>query len=302
MDKALKENENILPDSKYKQQLIESGLIEEKKIKSINPQTAYKSFKTYEKEIDEINIKENNKITAVINISLEREQRILNSFENFKKMNGLKNKEDDWKYENEREIKENIEIKINGKIINFSYFYKFPKEGTYKIQYSFKKNMTKINHLFSDCNSIKNLNFSKFNSRNVTDMSYMFYNCQSLESINLLNFNTRNVNNMSNMFSYCNKLTDLDLSSFDTQNVTNMSYMFIDCLKLKKLDLSHFNTSNLKDMNSMFYGCNSLTDLYLSNFNTKSVTDMNELFHNCDSLKKKRIITKDNKILKEFIN
>ena len=43
-------------------------------------------------------------------------------------------------YENESEIKDNIEIIINEKKIEFSYTYKFEKEGTYKIIYYFKKN------------------------------------------------------------------------------------------------------------------------------------------------------------------
>ena len=52
--------------------------------------------------------------------------------------------DDDWKYENEKEIKENIEIKIEGKYIDFSYYYKFPKSGKFKIEYSLKNNLTKL--------------------------------------------------------------------------------------------------------------------------------------------------------------
>ena len=39
------------------------------------------------------------------------------------------------KYKNEKEIKENIIIKINGKVIEFTYRYKFEKEGKYNIEY-----------------------------------------------------------------------------------------------------------------------------------------------------------------------
>ena len=41
---------------------------------------------------------------------------------------------DDCKFENEKEIKENCEIKINDKIIPFNYFHKFKKKGKYKIE------------------------------------------------------------------------------------------------------------------------------------------------------------------------
>ena len=56
-------------------------------------------------------------------------------------------------------------------------------------------------------------------------------------------------------------------------------------------------------MTDMFYCCKSLTNLNLSNFNTQNVTDifqMMGMFSGCNSLNKKNLITKDNKVLKEF--
>ena len=52
------------------------------------------------------------------------------------------------KCSNEKEIKENIEIKINGKLIKFTYYYQFNKEGKYTIEYSFKNNVTKTCYMF----------------------------------------------------------------------------------------------------------------------------------------------------------
>ena len=49
---------------------------------------------------------------------------------------------------NEKEIKENILIKINGKIIELSYYYKFKEEGKYTIEYLFKNNLTKTCFMF----------------------------------------------------------------------------------------------------------------------------------------------------------
>ena len=72
---------------------------------------------------------------------------------------------DDWKYENEKEIKENIEIKINEKIIKFSYHHKFENEGKYIIEYSFKKDLINTNYMFSYCNSLINLNLSNFDTQ-----------------------------------------------------------------------------------------------------------------------------------------
>ena len=64
---------------------------------------------------------------------INKDVQIINSFENCKRRQEWEDEEDDYKFENEKEIKENIEIKIEGKIIDFSYYYKFKKEGKYKI-------------------------------------------------------------------------------------------------------------------------------------------------------------------------
>ena len=92
----------------------------------------------------------------------------------------MKYDKDDYKYENEKEIKENCEIKINNSIIPFSYFYKFKLTGKYKIQYSFKILLSKINYMFYGCSSLININLSNFNTQNVTNMRWMFYGCSSL--------------------------------------------------------------------------------------------------------------------------
>ena len=234
---------------------------------------------------NELNININNIIIGEIYIKeedVDKDIQIINSFENAKKENQWKDK--DGEYENEKEIKENIEIKINGKLIEFTYYYKFNKEGKYKIEYSFKNNLTKTLFMFCDCKSLINLDLSNFNTQNVTNMSYMFSGCNSLTNLNLSNFNTQNVTNMSYMFYDCNSLTNLNLSNFNTQNVTNMSGMFYDCNSLTNLNLSNFNTQNITDMSFMFYHCISITNLDLSNFNTKNATNMNNMFYECNSL------------------
>ena len=309
--------ENKIPESLFKKQLIESGLINKEIIQNIN----------YKKLFDKyINYNKYNYISGKIYVdsgNINRDYQIINSFENYKKVNVLIDNENDWKYENENEIKENIEIKINGKPINFSYNHKF-KNGRYNIKYIFKNNLTKINHLFAGCNCLKNLDFSNFNTNNITNTSYMFYGCQELSNINFSNFNTKNVNDMSYMFYNCRNLTNLTLP-FSTENVTNMCYMFYDCINLNNLFLS-FNTENVTNMGYMFYNCRSITDLNLSSFYTPKVIDMSEMFngcrslqsinlsnfdtknaivmismfYNCIALKKENILTKDSRILQKY--
>ena len=301
-DKNVIKNVNKLPDSKFKEQLSKTGLIKKEKIEKLDTQTVYNSYKNYEKEV---NSNKNNKIIGEITISvfdIKERTQIINSFENVKELNNYKNKENDWKYENKKEIEDNIQIRINDEIKNFRYYYRFKKQGTYKIEYIFKNPLTKTNHMFFGCKNIIKLDFSNFDTSQVTNMSNMFYNCNSLKKINLANFNTENVDNMSSMFSFCNSLLNLNLSFFNTQNVTDMSYMFIDCNSLLNLDLSNFNTENVVNMSYMFSGNRKLTDLNLSNFNTQntnSITD--DMFYDCN-LMKKNVITSDEKIVKELVH
>ena len=62
------------------------------------------------------------------NEDINKDIRIINSFEECKRIYNRKDDKDDYKYENEKEIKEICKIEINNKIIPFSYFYKFKEK------------------------------------------------------------------------------------------------------------------------------------------------------------------------------
>ena len=288
-DQNIVNNENKIPDTKFKKELIKVGLIKKEKVEEVNTKKLYNNFRDYEKHVNQIQKDKNvliidnrinngisggnftttnndminrNFIIGEINIrsdDIYKFTRVINSFENFKRETNLSEQEDDWKFNNEKELRENIEIKINGKIMPFSYYYKFPVKGKYNIQYSFKKCLTKTNHMFWGCKSIINLNLSNFNTQNVTNMSHMFGGCNTLQSLTLFNFNTQNVTNMHRMFLCCYLLKNLNLSTFNTQNVTDMGFMFGGCYSLTNLNLSNFNTLKVFDMLGMFDGCNSLS-------------------------------------------
>ena len=259
-----------------------------------NNENNLKLIKKYENIIiGEINIKPDD---------ICKDIQIINSFENVKRLKKWSNREDDLEYENEKEIKENIEIKINGKLIQFSYYYKFEKEGKYEIEYSFKNNLTKTNHMFYFCESLTNLDLSNFNTFNINNIKNMFLGCKSLINLNLSNFNAGKVTDMSCMFDNCNSLINLNLSNFNTQNVTDMSFMFDNCYSLKDLDLSSFNTQNVTDMSYMFYNCKSLININLSNFNTQNVIKMISMFSYCESLKDLKLSNFITKKVKEMNN
>ena len=232
------------------------------------------------------NYSNNNYITAEIYISdynADKDIRIINSYEQSKRE--FLTIKGDYKNENEKEIQENCEIKVDDKIIPFSYFCKFKFKKKYKIIYTFKNKLKNINYLFYRCNFLINLNLSNFNAQNVTNMESMFSCCRTLANLNLLNLNTQNVTNMESMFSYCRSLKSLNLSNFNTQNVTNMKYMFFECNSLTNINLSNINTQKVTSMEYMFSWCNSLENLDLSSFNTRNVSNMKSMFSWCNSLK-----------------
>ena len=165
-----------------------------------------------------------NYIIAEINIGedkIDEDIRIMNSFEEAKRENEWMDREDDYKFENEKEIKEKCIIKINNKIISFNYYNKFNEKGKYKIEYLFNEIIIKTDYMFYECNSLTNINLSNFNTQNVTDMGYMFYGCNSLTNINLSNFNTQNVTDMGSMFYKCKSLKKKNVITNDNK-ILNM--------------------------------------------------------------------------------
>ena len=49
-----------------------------------------------------------------------------------------------------------------------------------------------MNHMFSKCPSLIELNISNFNTNYITDISYMFQECILLKTFDLSNFNNTN--------------------------------------------------------------------------------------------------------------
>ena len=229
-------DENDIPDSEFKKQLIDFGLIKKEKIEKMNPKELIKKFKKFENAINNNTI---NSIKGEIYIdsnNTNKNIQIINSFENYQRTRNVELNENDNINMNEQEIKENIEIKINGKTINFTYLYQFESNGVYQIEYIFKKFLKKTNHMFADCKYITNFDFSNFNTEYNENMSYMFSGCESLIKLDLSNFETQNVKNMNNMFYNCNSLKNLNLSNFDTKNVTEMNNFLALCDSLINLN------------------------------------------------------------------
>lgn len=148
------------------------------------------------------------------------------------------------------------------------------------------ENVTNMFGMFDSCKSLKSLNLSSFNTSKVKQMGYMFKNCESLTALDLSSFNTENISDYGSMFYRCKSLTTLDLSSFNSKEILNTSCMFTGRFALKTLDLSSFDTSKTTDMPSMFSGCSALETIYASSaFTTDNVTNDFSMFLNCRKLK-----------------
>ena len=275
----------------YEEEKPEPPIIEQKNkdiTQGIPPIILYQKNKDITQGIPPINIdRNNNYINAEINIdknNVNKLIRIINSYEEYKRLHLYLKVYDESKYENEKDIKD-CQIKIDGNQFNFGYYHIFSTPGKHKIQYSFPSFLTNTDFMFADCEYLENIDFQNFNTKYIYNMSFMFYRCTSLKYINLINFFTNRVTDMSSMFNGCESLDNLDLSYFNTKNVNNMSRMFFCCKSLQKLNVSNFNTEEVFNMYSMFSGCIALEDLNLSSFNTRNVKNMSRMFSGCCSLK-----------------
>lgn len=152
------------------------------------------------------------------------------------------------------------------------------------LEYLNTSQVTNMQYMFSNCESIETLDLSTFNTENVTNMSNMFNHCKSLKSLNLSSFNTSKVNYMGSMFSNCESLTALNLSSFNTENISDYEYMFFCCKSLTALDLSSFNSKEILNTSLMFTSCIALKTIDLSSFDTSKTTDMSSMFSGCSAL------------------
>lgn len=128
------------------------------------------------------------------------------------------------------------------------------------------------------------------NTSELTAMDNMFIDCQSLTTVDLNNSDTGKVTTMSGMFQGCRLLTSLNISNFNTSNVTNMGYMFFQCQKLSSLDVNGWNVGNVNDIQFMFKFCNALTELDLSKWNvTAQLSNAYQSFCACQNLKRLNI-------------
>ena len=252
----------------------------------------YRKYCQIEIEISLIEIKETKKMKFI-----NRKEEYINFYHIYFENEEKEKKRD---YITNKELIKKIKILIEFEIKSLKELFSFCEYiKTIKFTKFNRGDITDMNSLFSNCTSLTEIDFEQFKTNNVTDMSYMFYNCSNLTSIDLSKFKTTNVTNMNNMFSWCNNLIELDLKNFNTENVINMGEMFSCCNSLQNIDISNFNFNKVNNMYFMFSGCESLN--ISNNFNNIVINNnanIEGMFLECsEELKEK--IKKENKIINE---
>ena len=146
--------------------------------------------------------------------------------------------------------------------------------------------ITPCQNMFQYCNTITEINFTKFDATKCSSTYKMFDGCSSLKSVDLSGFiASSQLKQMASMFYDCISLISLNLSTFVTSEVSNFAHMFDNCESLKWIDIPNFKTEKIIYLDNMFKGCKELTSINLSNIETSNLQSISNMFEGCESLK-----------------
>lgn len=141
-------------------------------------------------------------------------------------------------------------------------------------------NISDMTNIFRDCQYLKSVDLSRFNTMYKRDMNHMFYNCYSLEVANMEGWDTSNVTSMKNMFYKCKVLTP-QVSHFNTSSVTDMSGMFAECGAIDGSQFSNWDVSSVMFMSNMFYYATVINNLDLAGWDVSNVSFFPNMFYYC---------------------
>ena len=140
--------------------------------------------------------------------------------------------------------------------------------------------------MFNDCNELKSLDLSNFNTIKVIKMNKMFENCFELEYLDLSNFNISNVDDMSFMFSKCYKLNEIKgINDFNLDKVLNKEEMFSECPYDSKIVVAKAPPpplNNNKKLITVYFTSSSqdILNFPLSSYNTDTFSTLEEKLYN----------------------
>ena len=263
-DKELLDKETNLPDSKFKTQIIEFGLVDKKKIENSNMKNLCESYKIYKKEINEKHYE--------INLKYEGKGEI-------EKIFGLEFIEPN---------KHNLQININGTKSDLVEKY-YLKKGENNIKITIKNKIMNLSHMFEGCKALINIEELKYlDTRKYTNFSSMFNGCAALSNIKPLKYwNVSNGIKFGAMFKGCLSLSYIKpLKKWNVSRGNDFYSMFNGCSSLSDIKpLEKWNVSDGIFFSCMFCGCYSLSDINpLKKWDVSKGTNFTEMFSGCSSL------------------
>lgn len=123
--------------------------------------------------------------------------------------------------------------------------------------FKFGKNCNDISYFFASCQSITNIDLSKWDVSNMQWLGGLFFGCSGLEKFSFKNWKTLNVFSMVSMFKNCYRLEEIiDTDDLDMTTCTDITAMFYDCKNLKSIEgIEKWNTKKLNSIEHTFEGC-----------------------------------------------
>lgn len=123
--------------------------------------------------------------------------------------------------------------------------------------------MNKYIHIYRNKNDANQIAFVyPGNLLAPSDASALFAGCVSLKEINFSNFQTQSMLYATSMFNGCSSIKKLDLSDFNTENVLYLSSLFENCENLLELDISGFSIQQNAQLTDLLKNCNNLAVLH----------------------------------------
>ena len=154
--------------------------------------------------------------------------------------------------------------------------YKFPAEG-------FIQNATKIDYMFRDCASLKEIKLPEGEYSKLTDVSGMLTNCNLIKEFSFPEGTYGKLTSLTNLFSGCTSLEKADMHLVKAPSLNNLQNTFYNCAKLYDVKLGDFTLAENANWAGVFSNCGSLASVDLSSVKINRTNKCNFL-SGCNSL------------------
>lgn len=125
-------------------------------------------------------------------------------------------------------------------------FYELPKIEKINISGWNTPNARNFINCFAGCTNLKEIiGIEDLDTSNVIELTNMFYQCQSLENLDVSKWKTSNVDSITGFVNHCKKLKTIKgLENWDYKKLEWVTGAFADCPVLDNIDLSSWDFTN----------------------------------------------------------